>query len=290
MTPMGEPAHPTIALFALTGFGNAVLPALCAAGLPPAFVVTRLEPAPYPHYPEEPLPDLASRLGVPCLADEDGEQRLDRTPTDLLLVATYHRVLKSSLLAKVGWAVNLHPSLLPVGRGPNPFYWAIRNAEAVTGITAHLMTGKPDAGPMLWSEKISIPETETQGSLRRRLASVAARGAVAVVKALASGTAQVEPQDEAKATGFLRPHSDERVIRPEWMVGETARRVRAWSPSPGMIAGDRTVIGLAGVAEASPVPPGTIVSTEAGLCRMRLADGDIVLILATDPLTAEPAP
>ena len=273
-----------IALFALTGIGNAVLAALCAAGMTPRVLVTRKEAGRYPYYEEQPLCEAAQQLGVPCLIDVEGENRVATDGADILLCATYHRILKLPLLQRVGWAVNLHPALLPRFRGPNPFHWVIRNGEATTGVTAHLMTEIADSGPIVSSEAITVASDETQGSLRRRLAAVAGRGAVATSRAIEQGTIAGVPQDETKATYFGRPLEADRVLRADWTVAEADRRIRAFAPFPGVLIGTRIAFAVVAGTPASGAAPGTHICEAPGLCRVRLADGDIIARVRATPL------
>jgi methionyl-tRNA formyltransferase len=266
---------PRIALFALTGFGNTVLPALCATGLKPELLVTRAEAGPYPYYEEEPLTAVAERLGVPYLFGAEGEENVAANPPDIVLCATYHRLLRAPILRGVRWPINLHPSLLPRYRGPNPFYWVIRNREKQTGVTAHLMTDAADAGPILRREAIDISATETQGSLRHRLAALAAKVAVHTVRDLQSGTATPTPQNEADKTAFDRPGTADRTLDDTWGVDEVESAARALSPFPGLITDAGIVTELVGPAGSAERPE----SLEMGLYRLRLRDGDLIVRL-----------
>lgn len=265
-------SQPRIVLFALTGFGNTVLPALCAAGFRPERLVTRVETGPFPYYDEKPLPDLARDLGVPCSFGAEGEAQVAADPPEVLLCATYHRLLPVSLLGKARWAVNLHPSLLPRYRGANPFYWVIRNGETETGVTAHLMSADADAGDILRQEKIPISETETQGSLRRRLADLAARVAVHTLRDIRDGAVTLTPQDEAGARAYGRPGDAERIVDPSWSVADARRAIRALAPFPGLVTEAGTVTGIASSAEATE-------GRETGLHRLDFADGEVVVRL-----------
>lgn len=50
--------------------------------------------------------------------------------------------------------INFHPSYLPRCRGANPVYWTIASGEDYGGLSAHFMTTKIDAGPIVAREKI----------------------------------------------------------------------------------------------------------------------------------------
>lgn len=266
---------PRIVLFALTGFGNAVLPALCAEGLKPELLVTRAETGPYPYYDEKSLTDVADRLHVPYLFGAEGEQKVVADLPDIVLCATYHRMLRAPILQGVRWPINLHPSLLPRYRGPNPFYWVIRNREKQTGVTAHMMTDAADAGPILRRESIDMSETETQGSLRHRLAALAAKVAVHTVRDLQSGAATPTLQNEADTTAFGRPGAADRTLDSTWGVDEAERAIRALSPFPGLITDAGIVTNVVRREQASEAPFG-VALLAGGLCRLRLLDGDLI--------------
>ena len=54
--------------------------------------------------------------------------------------------------------LNIHPSLLPVGRGPQPVFWTLRRGEPVTGATVHFMDAGLDTGPIAAQETKAVPE------------------------------------------------------------------------------------------------------------------------------------
>ncbi|MGD0720824.1 MAG: formyltransferase family protein [Roseiarcus sp.] len=267
-----------IALFALTGVGNAVLTALCAAGCRPGFVVTREEPHSYPYYQERSFEELASELEIECLRDAEGERRVVEERPDVLFVATYHRILKRQLIQSVRWPLNVHPSLLPAYRGPNPFYWVIRNGEQRTGVTIHELAPELDRGAITWSDAIDLAPDETQGSLRRRLAGVAAHGVLRTLARIDRGSASFEPQNEDIASYRPGIPQADRIIDPKAGSIEISRIVRALSPFPGCELLGRKIVGLVGIAKATnQAAPGTVVSEDAAQIRLRAHDADVVL-------------
>lgn len=60
--------------------------------------------------------------------------------------------------------VNLHPSLLPFGRGSHPATWAIWE-QTPFGATAHLMTETLDTGPILAQQQVPFDELVTSHEL-----------------------------------------------------------------------------------------------------------------------------
>ena len=74
-------------------------------------------------------------------------------------------------------SINAHPSLLPKYRGPNPYFWVIKNQETTSGITFHLIDDDYDTGAILAQEEIKIYSSDTGKSLKDRTVLVA-RGVV----------------------------------------------------------------------------------------------------------------
>lgn len=125
---------------------------------------------------------------------------------DLLLVAAFDQILKAPILAvpRLG-CVNVHPSLLPARRGPNPFYWTIAEGDARTGVTFHRIDEGIDTGELLLQEAIDVADGETEATLQQRSARVAARLAPDVVRGLREGTLASRPQPEEGASYDPQP-------------------------------------------------------------------------------------
>ncbi len=273
----------TIVLMALTGFANPILAALVQAGQAPHLLVTRAEPGPFPHYELPSAGDEATRWGVPVLYGAEGEAEAARLAPDLLLCATYHRLLPGALLARVGRAINLHPSLLPRYRGPNPFYWVLRHGEVETGVTAHELTDQVDAGDVCWSAALTIAPDETQGSLRRRLGRLAASGALAVVEAAAQESLIGRQQDHLRASWQPRPGDADRMVATTLDPCQFGRQIRALCPYPGASVAGRRVVALLDIVQMdSGRAPGTILRDTADEITIAIRDGWARLHCAVD--------
>jgi UDP-4-amino-4-deoxy-L-arabinose formyltransferase / UDP-glucuronic acid dehydrogenase (UDP-4-keto-hexauronic acid decarboxylating) len=115
---------------------------------------------------------------------------------DVVVMASFDQILAAETLAvpSRGW-LNIHPSLLPRHRGPEPIYWTIVNGDADAGITVHLTVPRIDAGPILAQRRIAVSDDETAGTLSKRLV---AEGLFALDETLArleAGKAEAIPSD-----------------------------------------------------------------------------------------------
>src|SRR6266851_6225739 len=150
-------------LFGLSGFGNAALRALRAAGYEVGLVLTRKEPGPFPYYDEKPLADEVRELGIEVLEDPDlGDKalktRIDAYAPDLLLAATFSTSVPHRFLGVKGrTCLGLHPSLLPAYRGATPTTWLVLNQEPQhAGVTLHHLTPKAFAGDIVSQRKVAV--------------------------------------------------------------------------------------------------------------------------------------
>ncbi len=109
------------------------------------------------------------------LDDPDFIQKIKDLNADLGVVCSYnHKFPKVLLDAVKGGFLNVHPSLLPEYRGPNPYTNVIINNEKETGITFHYMDETFDTGRVAAQIKIPILQDETMGTLFSRLNYIAA--------------------------------------------------------------------------------------------------------------------
>ena len=96
---------------------------------------------------------------------------------DVLVVAGLARKVPGRVLASVGpWALNVHPSILPSHRGPQPEARCILAGCSRTGVTVHSMTSEFDSGPIRFQEDWPVRGRDTVGTLERKAALAAAQG------------------------------------------------------------------------------------------------------------------
>src|SRR5207249_8425683 len=96
--------------------------------------------------------------------------------------------------------LNIHASLLPKYRGPDPIAEAILQGEHETGDTIMLLDAGIDTGPMLLKRSLPIAEDETTGSLTTKLAQLGAQALLDVLPLWIEGRITPEPQDAQQAT------------------------------------------------------------------------------------------
>ncbi len=151
---------------------------------------------------------------------------------DIILVGTWKEKLKKEIidLPKIA-TINVHPSLLPKYRGPNPYIQTILQGEKQSGITFHLMTEDIDRGPILAQQKIDILPMDTAKELKAKNVFMARLIACELLKKLNAGIVQPIPQNESEATYFPNITGKEKMLSFENQTSdEIVNTVRALHP------------------------------------------------------------
>jgi methionyl-tRNA formyltransferase len=158
-----------------------------------------------------PIAALATAHAIPLLTIRDpldpaSLARLAALQPELIAVACFPYRLPGTLraLPRLG-CLNVHPSLLPLGRGPEPIFWTLRRGERRTGVTIHLMDESFDTGPILAQATLEIPPAIRAPVLEAKLARLGGKLLVATVDAIRAGQTRPQPQEEAAATAAPYP-------------------------------------------------------------------------------------
>lgn len=228
-------------------------------------------------------------LGKPDLSDEGVVRALESTRPDVLLSWFWpNRIPERVLALAPRGAFGVHPSLLPRHRGPDPYFHAIAQGDAVSGATLHRLAAEYDTGNLIASKSIPIRSTDTAWSLARRIDRPSLALLVECVERLAQGEAlEGAPQDESLATQAEQP--DEEALSLDWdrPADELARLVRAAAPAPmaGMLLGDQMVLVAKARVYDGAVPdvldPGDAWRTSDGVVVVT-GDGALLLEVVED--------
>jgi methionyl-tRNA formyltransferase len=96
--------------------------------------------------------------------------------------------------------INIHPSLLPIYRGPTPVQTTILNGDKKTGTTIILLDNEVDHGPVLVQQSEEILPDDTTESLHSRLFTLGAELIKKVLPKYLNDQIPLSEQDHSKAT------------------------------------------------------------------------------------------
>ncbi|MER3436336.1 MAG: hypothetical protein C4346_01185 [Chloroflexota bacterium] len=186
--------------------------------------------------PDDELLTLARRHGIPVLAmptlrHERALAAIAQRAPDLIVASCFPLRVPRAVrdLARLG-CLNVHPSLLPRWRGPEPVFWALRAGDEVTGVTIHLMDAGWDTGPIIAQERISWPDGARLPEIERMLSERGAELLLTAIEGLVSGQLVPEPQAAAGATYAPFPQPEDSIITTDWDAAHAYRFARAIAP------------------------------------------------------------
>lgn len=160
------------------------------------------------------------------------KQFLLKENIDIVLIGTWREKLTKEVidLPTIG-TINVHPSLLPKYRGPNPYLQTILNGEKFSGVTFHLMNEDFDKGPILAQQKIEILEGDTGKELKNKTIFKARLICAELLEKLKNGFIIPIEQDEKSATYYQNVSPEDMTLNFEKETSiELLRRIRAFHP------------------------------------------------------------
>jgi methionyl-tRNA formyltransferase len=227
----GTPDFAVPSLMALVGEGFDVAGVVTRADQPTGRHRSTATPSPVK------LAALAEEIPVfePAKPNDDAFiARMREIAPDVAVVVAYGHILKPALLAvpRLG-SFNVHASLLPKLRGAAPIERAILEGFTETGVSIMQMDAGLDTGPVLHLASTPIPDDETGGELRVRLAEIGALALIEALTLLDEAGITATPQDHARATYAPKLTREEERI--DWTLDAdvVARKIRAFDPKPG---------------------------------------------------------
>ncbi len=184
--------------------------------------------------------EAAVELGLPVhtpsgLHGDDVRNQLTATPADIYVVLAYGRILPTAILALPALGVlNVHPSLLPLYRGPSPVVTAIRDGASETGVSVMLLDEGMDTGPVIGqSAAVPITESDTAESLTEQLFTMGVDLLVKTIPAWERGDIEGVSQDDALATVTSLIEKSDGELDFGKPALNIARAIRAYHPWPG---------------------------------------------------------
>ena len=233
-----------------------------------------------------PVKVRAMELGLPVYQPEDvnSPEALESISSNgpaYLVVADYGQLLKKPLLQLApGGAINVHPSLLPLGRGPAPVAWAILAGERETGVSTMLLDEGMDTGPVLMQERIKIPPDATAGDISETLSALGGDLLVKTISGLREGAVVATPQDHERATASKL--FDKEFLKVDWAkpAKEIAAKVNALSPFPSArgFLGGKLIKFLRARPTGSVGEPGVVIDVSGEGFVVGCQEGAVLLL------------
>ncbi len=154
---------------------------------------------------------------------------------DLNIVVDYGLLIPQNIIdiPKHG-SINIHPSLLPLYRGPSPIQSVLINGESQTGVSIMLIDAKMDHGPILAQKTLNIEPDDTYTTLHAKAAKMASEMLLNTIPAYVDGKISPKPQDDKKATFCKILKREDGLVDFNKTAQEIYNQYRGLTPWPGI--------------------------------------------------------
>lgn len=226
--------------------------------------------------------EIAEQYQIPislARIDEQTVLQLQEEGCELLITSAYNYKIPPLDNTTIR-GINVHPSLLPKGRGEWPLPWTILTEQQTTGITVHKQEQEYDAGDILYQQSIPVDNDETLESLSAKLQMLAKSCLLEVVNDLDNLWVSAIPQS-GEVSVWGTPTSEQRTIDWQWSVEKIDRMCRAFGKF-GCFASfdsqDWIVYLLKGWKQSHDYQPGNVVHRTSTEMIVAASDGLVSLV------------
>ncbi len=160
------------------------------------------------------------------------------------------------------YGLNLHPTLLPKGRGIMPVPYIMMKEPNAAGFTIHKLAQSFDTGDIIYQQKTPIsPYTDIE-TLLAKMALHAPKAASKVITNLDEYWNNAKPQDNSAASFYHAPTTAMRTIDPSTHIEKTLRQGKAFGRyglSLSLEGKELSVFNLSGWTEIHHHPIGEVI-------------------------------
>ncbi len=185
-----------------------------------------------------PVKVAAQALNLPIFQPEtlknpEVVEQLRQLQPNVGIVAAYGEILRRDVLAipPLGY-LNIHPSILPLYRGPAPTTGAILAGDDLVGVSIIKLTSRMDAGPILAQSTMPLAPDARAGELTDVLMKQGGELLLNVLQPYAAGQLMPYQQDDSQATYTSMISKHDGMIDWSQPAIYLERMTRAYDPWP----------------------------------------------------------
>ncbi len=161
----------------------------------------------------QPVENLVSQLG--CLE------------IDVIIMSCFSKRLPDEIINLAGsGCFNMHPSLLPRYRGPEPVFWQMKYASEL-GVSWHLVTENLDAGDIVKQKKIMLREGMSFEEINLLLAETGTELMLALLTDISAQVVRRTAQDRTGASYYPYPEKQDFTVDTAWSAQHAYNFMRA---------------------------------------------------------------
>lgn len=258
------------------------LQALINAGYNVAAVVSNFEPGQSRKARTLEIEAVAKKHNIPVLLPvkpADIIKELKGLDAEAGVLVAYGKIVPQSIIDVFPKGIiNIHPSLLPLHRGPTPIESVILDGSKRTGVSVMALAKEMDAGPVYAQSEVELAGSESKQELVDRLLEIGGSMLIEVLPEILEGSVVALPQDDSRATYDSLISKQNGILDFSKPAVQLEREIRAFIewPKSRTTIGDKEVVITAAHAIDQANKPGVAV-VEAKQLMIGTADGSLVI-------------
>jgi methionyl-tRNA formyltransferase len=131
---------------------------------------------------------------------------------DVILMSCYNKRLPDEIInLAIHGCYNMHPSLLPYFRGPEPIFWQMKMAADI-GVSWHKVVNDFDAGDIVAQQKVLLDDGVKYSSISLQLAETGSALMLALLSDITEDAVVLSPQNSAIASYYRYPENQDFAI------------------------------------------------------------------------------
>ena len=221
--------------------------------------------------PKSEIASAAAQFKIPLLEItqlKDSLSQLKQFNAQVGVLASFGKMVPQAVIDLFPCGIiNIHPSLLPLHRGPTPIESAILNGDSETGVSLMQLVADMDAGPLFDQVRVKLNGTEEKQDLADHLGEIGAERLATLLPQILAGT--LKPLAQSGSVSYdKRLESTLSSIDlniPAQALEQAIRAYKGWPRSRLDIAGNSLIITAAHVETADLGRPGQIKVYEGSI-------------------------
>lgn len=246
-----------------TGVGTATptLQTLIDADYDVVAVVSNYEKGTSRNARELEIKKIAERHNIPVLLPDNPSDIADQLrgfSAEIAVLVAYGRIVPQNIIDIFPKGIiNIHPSLLPLHRGPTPIESVVLDGSKTTGVSVMQLVKAMDAGPVYGQSVIDLSGTETKQQLADHLLDIGSKMVLELLPGILDGSVIAKPQDDNDVTFDKSIAKSDGIIdwnKPAVQLEREVRAYAGWPKSRTSLSGIDCVITKARAQELSGEP------------------------------------
>lgn len=194
-------------------------------------ITTETEGKFYNYLKDNSIPHLVTHL-----KDPNDIKKIQEIGAEIGVLGSYGAIVPNKVIhAFPHGIINIHPSLLPIYKGPSPVQYAIKNGDKVTGVTIISLDDQIDHGVILSQKEYALHGTETLEELKKELFKIGSEMIEELLQKPENGKKlEGTEQDHTKEIFTYKVTREDGKIDPQNPPHNLNNLIRAYYPWPGV--------------------------------------------------------